>query len=49
MIVWDPLRDYEEIIKEVKLPLKVESIELYENPNPFLLACSMVIENVKGG
>lgn len=49
VIVWDPLRDYEQIIQEAKLLLKVESIELYENPNPFLLACSMVIENVKGG
>lgn len=49
VIVWDPLRDYEQIIRQAKLPLKVESIELYENPNPFLLACSMVIENVKGG
>ncbi len=47
VIVWDPLRDYEEIIREAKLPLKVESIERYENSNPFLLACSILLRNQK--
>lgn len=47
VIVWDPLRDYEEIIRMAKLPLKVESIERYENSNPFLLACSMLLINQK--
>jgi len=47
VIVWDPLRDYEEIIRDAKLPLKVESIERYENSNPFLLACSMLLTNQK--
>ena len=48
VIVWDPLRDYEEIIKNACLPLNVIRIERYENPNPFLLACLIVFENVKG-
>lgn len=49
VIVWDPLRDYEEIIQNAKLSLRIDQVERYENPNPFLIACSMVIENVKGG
>jgi len=47
VIVWDPLRDYEEIIEEAGLPLCVERMERHENTNPFLLACSMLLINAK--
>ena len=47
VIVWDPLRDYEEIIRNAGLLLKVKQVERYENPNPFLLACLMLLTNQK--
>lgn len=48
VIVWDPLRDYEEIIEQHGIPLLVRRMTRHENANPFLLACDMLLVNDKG-
>ena len=47
VIVWDPLRDYEEIVRENELPLEILSNNRHESENPFLICCSMLLRNVK--
>lgn len=47
VIVWDPLRDYAQLIHDEDLPLDVLEEERYESENPFLICCRMLLRNAK--
>jgi ubiquinone/menaquinone biosynthesis C-methylase UbiE len=47
VIVWDPLRDYEEMIRDNNLPLEIIKNDRHEDPNPFLMGCIMLLRNAK--
>ena len=47
VIVWDPLRDYAEIIRKATIPFEIAFFERHESDNPFLIACKLVLVNRK--
>lgn len=49
VIVWDPLRDYEEMIRDNNLSLEILRNDRHEDANPFLMGCFMLLRNVKTG
>jgi len=47
VIVWDSLMDYDKLIYDSRLLIKVETDERFENENPFLTARKIILKNKK--
>lgn len=43
VIVWNSLMDYDALIRNPEVARHVESYERYENPNPFLTCCKLIL------